>query len=386
MTDLKQLHQERVELLETTMNNKKGSRVPVISIATTWTYWHAGYLPKDGLENPKINFEVLRKYYNDIYMDGIVFVRNGKTFTQHTMDLLGGGTYEYDKNGMQQTSPGSVTVMNEDEYPELIADPYKFILEKVFPRRYKLMARTDEKKYSDMLEVMIDLAGMNKRNTEENAVAPNEYGIAQMRQAAFYNPLDTILDYLRDFTLIIGDVRRRPDTLREAGMALVDFSLDYIGNIQPQQGQALVIPMHLPQFLRAKDFEKVYWPSWQKVAEGIKKRGFKVLYYFERSYKHLFDYLYELPDGTIGLFEDDLVWEAKAALPRMAVAGGMPNAMLYRSTKEECVNYAKMLVDKTAANGGYLFTTNMMMLTPSDGKAENLQAVNQFVNEYGVYK
>ena len=108
------------------------------------------------------------------------------------------------------------------------------------------------------------------------------------------------------------------------------------------------------------------------------------LYYFERSYAHLFDYLRELPEGTVGLFEDDKVWDAKAALPNMAVAGGMPNDLLYRGTKQECVDYAKMLVDKTAANGGYLFTTNMIMLTPSDGKAENLKAVNEFVCQYSA--
>lgn len=386
MTDLKHLHQERVELLETTMANKKGSRVPVISIATTWTYWHAGYLPKDGLEDPDVNLKVLRKYYNDFYMDGTMFIRNGKALSKNSLDLLGGGTYTYDKNGVIQTAPGTVTVMKDDEYPEFIEDPYKFILEKVFPRRYKLMARTDDKKYSDMLEIMVDIASMNKRFAEEDAIGPNEYGIAHMRQTSFFNPVDMILDYLRDFDVIIGDVRRRPEQLRDAGLAMVDYCLDNIRNLTPQPGYAIMTPMHLPQFLRAKDFEKVYWPSWQKVAQEVHKMGFNSIHYFERSYKHLFDYLNELPDGTTGLFEDDLVWEAKAALPRMAVAGGMPNAMLYRSTKEECVDYAKMLIDKTAANGGYFFTTNMMMLTPSDGKAENLQAVNQFVHEYGVYK
>ena len=74
--------QERVNLLETAMSNKKGNRVPVVSMATTWTYWHAGYLPKDGLENTEINLKVLRKFYDDFYWDGIIFVRNGKAFSQ----------------------------------------------------------------------------------------------------------------------------------------------------------------------------------------------------------------------------------------------------------------------------------------------------------------
>lgn len=384
MTEPKIHFQERVNLLETAMSNKKGNRVPVVSMATTWTYWHAGYLPKDGLENPEINLKVLRKFYDDFYWDGIIFVRNGKAFSQSTLDILGGGTFTYDKNGMQQTAPGSVTVMEEGEYPELTADPYRFILEKVFPRRYRLMAREDDGKYADMCKVMEMVEAMNRQNALENAIAPKEYGIPQMRIAAFFNPVDIILDYLRDFDVIISDVKRRPQAVRDAGLAMVDLSLDHIGNAKPEPGKALVMPMHLPQFLRAKDFEKVYWPSWKKVADEISRRGFKVIYYFERSYAHLFDYLRELPEGTVGLFEDDKVWDAKAALPNMAVAGGMPNDLLYRGTKQECVDYAKMLVDKTAANGGYLFTTNMIMLTPSDGKAENLKAVNEFVCQYSA--
>ncbi len=381
-----ELYDDRLSLLETTMSNKKGSRVPVISLCTTWAYYHAGKLPKHGLEDPEVTKKVLRKLYTDFYWDGIVFVRNGKTFSERTLNLLGGGTYQYDKNGMQQTKPGSVTSMEADEYPELISDPYKFILEKVFPRRYTLMQRNDEQKYNDMKEVMADVIGMFKRNAEEDKIAIEEFGIPQMRAAAFFNPVDIILDYFRDFNEILGDVKRRPQMVRDAGMSLVNFSLDHIGPIQPQPGKSLVIPMHLPQFLNAKDFEKVYLPSFKKVADGIAERGFKALYYFERSYAHLFDYLKELPQGTIGLFEIDDVREVKKKIGKsMCVAGGMPLKLLGKGTKQQCIDHAKAVIDEAAKDGGFLFTTDMMMLSPGDAKAENLQAVNEFVHKYGVY-
>ena len=317
-----------------------------------------------------------------------LLARNGKSFSLKTMDLLGGGTYTYDKNGMQQTNPGSVTVMNDDEYPELIADPYKFLLEKAFPRRYSLMRRTDEKKYDDMVEIMKDVIDMNNRFKAEDRISEEEFGIPVMRQFAIYNPLDYILDYLRDFDVIIGDVKRRPQLVKDAGMSLIDFALDNIGSGQPEEGKLIFIPMHLPQFLNRRDFEKVYWPSYRTMAEKIVAKGFKIVYYFERSYEHLFDYLKELPrNKVIGLFEnDDIVMAQKKLGDTMCVAGGMPVQLLQNGTKQACIDHAKRIIDEAGRDGGYMFTTDMIMLTDADGKAENLQAVNEFVHEYGVLK
>lgn len=388
MNEKEQLLTQRKRIIEETISNQKSDRVPIISLCTTWAYFHYGKKPLDSFKDPNLTKEVFRKLYRDFYWDGILLPRNGKSFTQRTMDLLGGGTYEYDKNGMIQTRHGSVTVMESDEYPELIADPYKFILEKVFPRRYKLMQRNDEKKYEDMVEVMKDAINMQARFKEEDQISEKEFGIPQMRSLAFYNPIDFILDYFRDFDVIIGDVKRKPRLMCEAGMALVDFAFDHIGSAVPEEGKVIFMPMHLPQFLNKKDFEKVYWPSYRTLMERIIAKGFKIAFYFERTYEHLFDYLKELPKNkVVGLFEgDDIVMAKKQLGDVMCVAGGMPVSLLKTGTKQSCIDYAKRIIDEAGRDGGYLFTTDMIMLTDADGKAENLQAVNEFVHEYGVLK
>ena len=49
------------------------------------------------------------------------------------------------------------------------------------------------------------------------------------------------------------------------------------------------------------------------------------------------------------------------------------------------MDIAKGLIDDLAPGGGYVFTTNRVMLTEADGKAENLRAVTEFVADYGKY-
>ena len=380
--------QEREEMIETTLHNQKAKCVPVVSLATTWTYYQIGKKPKDSFDNPELNKEVFRNFYETVYLDGVVLSRNGKTFSADTLKRLDGGTYTYDQDGMQQTKPGSIEVMTEDEYEILIDDPYKFILEKIFPRRYGLMQRNDAEKYPDMLKVVQDLKLMTARNQEEDEIAGCEFGIQNMRLTSFFNPVDIILDYMRDFVPISKDVRRRPEQLRDAGLALLDFTLDNIRGLKPEKGKVVFVPMHLPQFLRPKDFEKIYWPSYKKQVDYLIDNGFTPMFYFERKYEHLFEFLKEFPKNkTVGLFEDDDLRIVKKKLGgHMAIAGGMPTALLQNGTKKVCIDYAKSLIDDVAPGGGYFFTTDKIMLSPTDGKLENLAAVNAFVHEYGQYQ
>ena len=388
MGDKIKLLQERQERIEKTLRNKKPDRVPVCSLATSWAYYQIGKKPLDSFEDPELNKDVFRNLYKNFYWDGVILARNGKTFTKETLDLLGGGTYTYDKNGMQQTNPGSIGLMKDDEYDELISDPYRYIIEKIFPRRYEIMRRTDDNKYNDFVKIIDDVKEMMRRNAEEDKIAEEEFGIHYMRLASVFHPIDIILDYLRDFVPIASDVRRRPEKLRDAGLSLLDFQLDNLKGVSPVKGKVVFIPMHLPQFLRPSDFEKVYWPSYQKMVDFLVQNNYTPMFYFERKYEHLFDFFLEFPkNSTVGLFEDDDMRLVKKKLGNhMAIAGGMPIALLQNGTKEKCIDYAKKLIDDLAPGGGYIFTTDKIMLTASDGKAENVAAVNEFVHEYGRYQ
>lgn len=389
MDNITTLYEEKLNRIENVLNNKVPDRVPVVSLATTWAYYYYGIKPRDSFGNPELNKKVMRKLFSDFYWDGLILTRTGRAFSEASVELLGGGTYTYNKDGIQETKPGSIQIMEDDEYEELIKDPYAYILNKVLPRRYELMRRNDEKRYDDMLVIINDFKETLAAGKAEDEIAIKEFGIPHLRNFGIFNPVDLILDYLRDFPKMMQDVKRRPNLLRDAGLAMVDYAIDnnHLRNI-PQKGKVVFIPMHLPQFLSPKDFEKVYWPSYKKITEFLAEKGFKMMFYFERKYEHLFDFLQELtPNMSVGLFEDDDLRVAKKRLGKtMAIAGGMPTNLLFNASKEKCIDYAKSLIDDLAPGGGYMFTTDKILLSPADGKPENIKAVNEFVHSYGIYK
>jgi uroporphyrinogen-III decarboxylase len=68
----------------------------------------------------------------------------------------------------------------------------------------------------------------------------------------------------------------------------------------------------------------------------------------------------------------------------VCLCGGMPSDLLARGTKKECIDYAKRLIDELASDGGFIFSQDKMISYPNDCSAENLKAVNEFVQEYRI--
>ncbi|MBS4026091.1 MAG: hypothetical protein KGZ96_10520 [Clostridia bacterium] len=387
-TNIERLYEERKKRLDITMHNGQADRVPVVSMVSTWGVYYAGYTLKEVLDDEEKGDEVVEKAYGDFYWDGIF----GNPLVEGTdiYDILGGGTFALNADGMRQTKPGSIKVMNENEYPDLIKDPYDFLLNTIYPRRYKLLngPYTDDK-YKEMCTVADKIKEKGIKYKRYNDIAKSK-GLIVSRQGSFFNPVDLILDNLRDFSGIMSDIKRQPEMVKEAGLAMVQYCIDNVEHSinEPEPGCAIFAPMHLPQFLSPKDFERVYWPSFIKLANYFTNKGYVIRYYFESNYEHLYDYLQELPKGQIvGLFEDDDLRKAKKFLGNnMAIAGGMPTSLLYLGSTQECIDYAKALIDDLAPGGGYIFAMNKIMLSPTDGRAENLKAVTEFAHEYGVYK
>jgi len=108
------------------------------------------------------------------------------------------------------------------------------------------------------------------------------------------------------------------------------------------------------------------------------------LIFTEGSITHLIDYFKEIPEGTVAiLLEQDDPVKMKMELPNVTIAGGYPTLLLNNGTEKDCVDRAKKLIDEMAYDGNYIFSVDKMMSFPEDGKGENLQAVVNFVKEYG---
>ncbi len=185
------------------------------------------------------------------------------------------------------------------------------------------------------------------------------------------------------------DVRRKADKVKAAVEATepLMYRLAKILNPTPGIIPSMFIPLHMPSYMRTKDFEKLYWPTFKSLVCNLVDDGYTVQVFFEKNWERYYEYLQELPTGTIAYFEEDDLGEVKKKLgTKICIMGNYPISMLRLNTKQECLDKAKEIIDKAAPGGGYLFTMDKSILALSDAKPENLIAVCDFVHDYGVYK
>ena len=165
------------------------------------------------------------------------------------------------------------------------------------------------------------------------------------------------------------------------------YKLAKIVNPNPGTIPSLFMPLHMPSYMRTKDFEKLYWPSFKKLVCDLVADGYTIQIFFEKDWSRYYEFLQELPTGVIAYFEDDDLGIVKQKIGhKLCIMGNYPITMLRLNTKQECIDKAKEIVDKAAPGGGYMFCMDKSILDLSDAKPENLIAVSEFVHEYGVYK
>lgn len=381
MNDLLNIRRERIK---NAFLREKTDKVPFLLNADAYIPFYGGVELKD-ITSYDISLEVHGRVLKELQPDCVL----SPYFPQHLMlspklALLGGGAHEVGKNMIKQIIPSATQIMQPDEYPALAKDPLDYLLEELYPRRFKLLAgNNDEEKFGKLLQMLSDGQVFVKYLQDGEVVSdvPNlVYG------SVYLNPADLIFDLLRNFTGIVGDVRRCPEQLNEAGLAMVD-DIASIMNIYPRLPHAtLFCPMHLPAFVKVKDYEKVYWPSFKKLTELLVEQGHNVMFYFEKNYSHLYDSLQELPKNHIGgLFEeDDIRLVMKKLGGTMTVLGGLRTNVLSYGTKQESIDHVKALIDDVGRDPGFVIAPDTPMIFGADAKKENLKAVADTIATYGL--
>lgn len=379
---MKNLQKKRERFVKT-VRREEVDKVPFLLIADTYVPFYVGEDVKEVSTFEKA-IEISKKFFEEIQYDMTAYpffpnnVHNGPL-----LKALGGGAHVV-VDGIKQINPKAVTILQPEEYPELIKDPANYLLETVYPRRFSLFRLDNpEEKFKKLLEVMGIQGGFI-----EYMNAHEENGIPLLPEGQYFNPIDLVFDILRDFTGISRDIRRCPELLRDAGLAMVEGYKSMFASSQPVEHKAIVVPMHLPPFIKPKDFEKIYWPSYKALTETVIEQGHNICFFFEKKYSHLYEYLQELPQkGIIGVFEEDDIRVVKKKLGNtMAVAGGLSSNLMKHGTKEECINHVKALIDDLGPGGGYFISNDIPLHFPGDARPENLKAVADCINDYGYNK
>jgi hypothetical protein len=376
--DAKAALQERTELFANVFQFKRNKRVPLGSNFFTWKFLDAGYKLSEALYDydiiEKVNDEFHLRYQFDAYMD------LGAMNPMRVTSALGGGFRTIDS-----TDEIIVTqdhhIMEREEYPELVDNPLAFYWTKAFKRFCKPGITMGEMENAvNEFRSYIECSGkiINKHI--------NQYGAMMFGRNTIPTPFEAFFNAFRgikEFSLDIRKCKTQVKEIMDTMFATVSepvinraIAADYAGFVAP-----IMLGFLGHSVLSVDQYGELYWPYIKKILDAAMKHKKTVWCYCEGSMLRFAEFFQDIPCGVALMhLEQDDIFEVRKKLPNIALAGGMPTDLLGYGTQEECVDYAKKLID--TLGDGFVLSQNKMMSFRNDAKRENLLAVNEFARTY----
>ena len=330
--------------------------------------------------------ELCRSIYTDTSP-----VHGGGTSTRFpaNMQLLDSRTMRMGANGFMQHP--NVKGMEADEYDELLKDPFAFLAEKVVPRLYPGIDPNDAiSTYRNIAMAdaarAYDMSALNGIISELN----DEYGWYKGAPAGSGGfsaaPFDFLADQVRSFSETMIDVRRDREKVKAACEALLPLMFKMGMPSKPHQNGSVSTPLHMAMYMRLKDVEELWFPTYKILCEQFAARGARVSAFLEQNWDKLLDIADELPTAMILKFEIADMKVIKEKIGKKHIIGtNFPINLLRFGTKEECIIAARQMLDDTMEGGGMQFGFDKGSFTYGGVNFENCVAVMDTVHKYGVY-
>lgn len=379
-------YDERFARIMDVAHLRKPDRVPIDPMFREyWALDYAGYKGvefKKGLVDAKILYSAMEKAAIDFEPDfcPYAYPRNPLYYKS-----LGAKTFIQNQAGVLQHP--EVSGMLVEEYPEFIENPMKAILEKIVPRLYSELDTPPAYRSLAMVRGMQLSNDIITPMAMEARALADRMGMVMLSGTVIEAPLDFLADFLRGFSNITMDIRRRGKMVEEACEAILPLMLRFVRMTKPSPESWVTVPLHMPVFLREKDFAQYFWPTFKKFVETLVGEGYWLKIFYEGDWTRYLDYLMELPDGNqIGYFEKVDLKQCKEKLgKKMCFTGAFPISLLKVGTPEACIDKARELIDTLGDGGGYIFGSDSGITYAGDAKTENIKAVFDFVKTYGKY-
>lgn len=369
----------------TSMENKP-DRLPHLSNFWTWQVLDMGYKFSQATHNYDVMEKVMLGFHERYGFDG--YQETGIRNPQRVTETLGDSIYVIDDEKeifcLQDHS-----YLETDEYDDLIANPTKFVWEKVLPRKfYKFRPDMDP-------QLMVDCVKENQlfwnkafeRNGKLEAMGVP--GLISPKNGFASLGIEYLFSGLRGIKGISIDMRRSPEKVRAACDALDSISAEpVVQNLirdvhGPDMGYCfdMLVAILAHTILNMKQWEMFYWPPLKRILDEVVAKGKTIQLFIEGSFLRFADYFKDYPKGHIALqIESDDILEVRRAFPNCCVIGGMTSQLLGQGTKEQCVDRVKYLIDELGPKG-FILGQDKMMSYRIDAKPENVMAVCDYVRE-----
>ena len=302
--------------------------------------------------------------------------------------LLGSKGYSMGQTGYMQHT--DLETLKADEYDAFIKDPYTFIVTKSLPRIFENLDTDSPRAGMVLAEAMKAFYDHQAKFNAIKAPVFKKYGYFTppagantLCQASF----DLIGDFLRGVKGIYMDVRQRPEKIIEACEAMLPMQVKRGLPAKTHKLGEVFMPLHLGTYLRKKDFEKIYWPSFSKFIHIMAENGQTASLFCEHDWMRYLDLLQDLPENTRIQFEYGDPKVIKEKLGNKHILSGLyPITLTKTGTKQECIDKAKEMIDIMAPGGRFIFNFDKSAMSLDTINIENYAAVIQYVAENTNYQ
>ncbi|OGN95375.1 MAG: hypothetical protein A2Y89_02230 [Chloroflexi bacterium RBG_13_51_18] len=395
------------------MNLEEPDRVPVILPAGSFPLFYAGMTLKEAMYDNVRVCQAYRKFFKEFKGDTIT--GPGMVPPGRTMEMIDSLSSRWPGHGlpddasMQQFVEGEY--MKADEYDILLKDPSDFCFRYYLPRTLGALAPLAnfsplphilgmpnrflgpavlpevQKMYQTIIDYGKEIAKWQEPMMEFNrevlaAGYPSFFG------GQSHAPFDILADTLRGTRGIVMDMYRQPEKLLEAMEMLTPMNIE----IGLQMANATGVPIVFfalhkgdDTFMSEKQYEKFYWPTFRKVIMGLIEEGLVPYLFAEGSYNNRLEIIKDLPKGKVAWYFDRTdMFKAKEVLGDTAcIAGNVPTSLLATGTPKVVKEYCRKLIEVCGKGGGFILTGGASI---DKGNPDNLRAMIEAVEEYGVYK
>ncbi|MFZ7132380.1 MAG: hypothetical protein ACOWWR_08485 [Eubacteriales bacterium] len=388
--NIKQLQEERNQIFSDFWNNITPKRLPV----SVGMYHHIviEYAKKDIME-VQYDYTQLANTSDRIcqilYSDTCPISGGGTPNFAFYNAILNSQCFVMSAKGFVQHP--EVVGMLENEYDEFLADPYAFMIEKVVPRQYKSLSLQEPVKRAHAMKIAMDAKdkdSMDFSSLSKPLIEKYGYYVGAPKGSVGTTraPYDFLADLLRSFSGISTDLRRNRSKVVEATEALYPFMFNMGLVANPQSEGQVRIPLHMPTFMREKDFVEVYMPSFLRLIQEYASLGIRTSIFCEDDWTRYLDILQEFPAGTLLRFEygDAKLFKEKLG-KKFFIGGFFPTQLITTGSKQQCIDKIKELLDIMMPGGGYVFDFDKRPLVAADVNIDNLTAVTEYIRDHAFY-
>ena len=342
-----------------------------------------------GIDLIKAHFdpETKRKAYHalcDTFYSDTVPLENGRW--PEVYSPLGARNWIMGSSGAMQHP--EVEAMSADDYEDYINDPMGTIVDKILPAIY---TNLDPKVPGASLRLAKAYGRFLKTAGEEAAFfaeLTEKHGYAQGFFVRLLSepPFDFLSDQLRGFKNITLDIRRCPDLVEKACEVTLPLMIKSAIPRGGMPGGIVFLPLHLAPYLRPSDFERFYWPTFEKLVLAIHEAGMKSFIFCEEDWSRFVPFLDRLPALQIIKFEYGDPGMIKETVGKKHIIGGFfdPTITLTRS-KEDCIDEVKRLLEIGMPGGKFHFSFDKHVLDIKSVDVSKLVSVIEYVRDNGVY-